>query len=97
MNALQDLEQIKQQWQAQSTTGPDLAALRERIAAENRSQRRTLGLVGLGTLVVLVLTFTQALADQPHHGLVQLRVHGRICGTGMADSTVAVPRHVAAQ
>lgn len=60
MNALQDLDQIKQQWQAQSTTGPDLAALRERIAAENRSQRRTLALVGAGTLAVLTFTFAQA-------------------------------------
>lgn len=60
MNALQDLDQIKQRWQAQSATGPDISALRERIAAENRSQRRTLALVGLGTLAVLALTFTQA-------------------------------------
>ncbi len=60
MNALRDLDEMKQRWQAQTTTGPDLAALHERVAADNRSQRRTLVLVALATLMVLGLTFAQA-------------------------------------
>jgi hypothetical protein len=60
MNALQELDHMKQRWQKQTTVGPDLAALRERVAADNRSHRRTLGIVGVTTLVVLAVTFSYA-------------------------------------
>ena len=60
MNALQDLDQLKQHWQSQSAPGPDIAALRERVAADNRSHERTLVLVGLATLLVIALTFGYA-------------------------------------
>lgn len=60
MNALRDLDQMKQQWLAQSAAGPDVAALRERVAADNRSHRRTLVLVGLATLLIIALTFGYA-------------------------------------
>lgn len=60
MNALQDLNQMKQQWRAQSAPGPDVAALRERVAADNRSHRRTLVLVAVATLLIVALTFGYA-------------------------------------
>jgi hypothetical protein len=60
MNALQDLDQMKQQWQAQSAAGPDVAALRKRVAADNRSASRTTVLVAVATLLVLALTFGYA-------------------------------------
>jgi hypothetical protein len=60
MNAPQDLDQMKQHWQAQSAAGPDVAALRKRVAADNRSHSRTLVLVGVATLLVLALTFGYA-------------------------------------
>jgi hypothetical protein len=60
MNAPHDLDQMKQRWQTQSAAGPDVAALRARVAADNRGHQRTLVLVGLGTLLVLALTFAYA-------------------------------------
>ena len=57
---------MKQRWQAQSNTGPDLAALQDRVAAENRGQRRTLVVVGSATLLILAATGFHALrSDQP--------------------------------
>jgi hypothetical protein len=60
MNAQQDLEQLKQRWQAQAAPGPDVAALRERVGADTRAHQRTLVLVGLATLLVVVLTLLYA-------------------------------------
>ncbi len=60
MNALHELEQMKQRWQAQSTSGPDATALRERVAADTRGHQRSLLLVALATLLVVTLTFVYA-------------------------------------
>lgn len=66
-NALQDLNRMKQRWQEQSAEGPDLAALQDRIAAENRGQRRTVVVVGSATVLLLILTGIHALrSDQPN-------------------------------
>lgn len=63
MNALQELNDMKRQWQSQKSADPNLAALRERVAADNRSHRRTLGLVALATLAVILFTFIHAWYD----------------------------------
>jgi len=60
MNALQNLDEMKQRWQAQATAGPDLTALRDRVAADNRNHRRTLVFVAIATLAVLLITFGYA-------------------------------------
>ena len=66
-NAFQELDRMKQRWQAQSATGPDLAALQDRVAAENRGQRRTVVVVGSLTLLVLAATGIRALlGDGPN-------------------------------
>ncbi len=96
MNALQDLDQMKQQWLAQSAAGPDVAALRERVAADNRSHRRTLVLVGLATLLIIALTFGYAWRSARCCCMVQLCVHDGVCRAGMAGGAVAVARHLAA-
>jgi hypothetical protein len=57
MNPLQELDDMRQRWQAQSTAGPDLSTLRERVAAENRNHRRTLVFVAVTTLAVLLVSF----------------------------------------
>ncbi|MEO8316585.1 MAG: hypothetical protein ABI645_17535 [Pseudomonadota bacterium] len=61
MNTLQDLDSMKQRWQAQTAAGPDLTALRDRVAADNRSYRRTLWVVAFATIAVLLITFGYAL------------------------------------
>lgn len=63
MNALQDLGSLKRHWQTQTPTPPlpELAALRERVAADTRASTRTLLLVTLGTLVVLGISLLHAL------------------------------------
>jgi hypothetical protein len=61
MNALHDLTSLKRQWQAQSPPVPEVNALRERLAADTRAHWRTLGLVGLGTALVLAATLLYAL------------------------------------
>jgi hypothetical protein len=63
MNPLQDLNDMKRQWRSQATPGPDLAALRERVAAGSRSHRRTLQLVGLATLAVILYALVHAWRD----------------------------------
>lgn len=60
MNALHDMKHMKARWQEQSAAGPDLAALRERVAADNTSHRRTLWVVALTTIAVLLITFGSA-------------------------------------
>jgi hypothetical protein len=57
MNPLQELDYMKQRWQTQAAAGPDLAALRERVATDNRNYRRTLVFVALTTLGVLAVSF----------------------------------------
>lgn len=63
MNALQELNDMKQRWQTQAAAGPDIAALRERVAADNRSHRRTLLVVGVVTLGVLIFSLVRALGS----------------------------------
>jgi hypothetical protein len=61
MNALHDLQHMKQRWQTQAAAGPDLAALRQRVAADNRSHRRMLIFVGFATMGVLLYSLVHAL------------------------------------
>jgi hypothetical protein len=60
MKPLHELDDMKERWQAQAATGPDIAALRERVAADNRSYRRTLVFLGVTTVAVLLVSFGQA-------------------------------------
>jgi hypothetical protein len=53
MNALRDLNDLKRQWQIQPKVGPDVAALRKRIAADTRAQTHTLVLVSVMTVVII--------------------------------------------
>ncbi len=61
MNIPHELGALKQQWQAQPAALPQVAALRERVAAETRASWRTLLFVTLGTMAVLGATLTYAL------------------------------------
>jgi len=63
MNALHELDDMKQQWQTQAAAGPDLAALRERVATDNRNHRRTLTFLAFATLGALLLSFGHALGS----------------------------------
>ena len=60
MNALQEFSGMRQRWQSQAASGPDVSALRQRVAADNRNQRRALWLVGTITLVVILVAFINA-------------------------------------
>jgi hypothetical protein len=60
MTPLQDLDYMKQRWQAQATAGPDIAALRERVAADNRNHHRTVAFVAVATVAVVLVSFTLA-------------------------------------
>lgn len=53
MNAQTDFGTLKRQWQAQSAPLPDIAALRERVAADTRAHWVALLLVTAGTLAIL--------------------------------------------
>lgn len=64
MNALQDLGSLKRHWQAQPSPRPDLAALRERLDADNRAHWRTLALVTFGTVLLLAVTLLYALRSR---------------------------------
>jgi hypothetical protein len=63
MNALQELNDMKQRWQTQAAAGPDIAALRERVAADNRSHRRTLLVLALATLGMLLVSLAHAVGS----------------------------------
>jgi hypothetical protein len=63
MNALQELNDMKQRWQTQAAAGPDLAALRERVSADNRNHRRTLVVLAFATLGVLLVSLAHALGS----------------------------------
>jgi hypothetical protein len=63
MNALQELNDMKQRWQTQAAAGPDIAALRERVAADNRSHRRTLLVLALATLGMLLVSLAHAIGS----------------------------------
>lgn len=67
MNATPDLGDLRQQWQRQSPPATDVAALRQRVAADTRTNRRTLVIVAIGTLLVLGFSLLRAArSDEPH-------------------------------
>jgi hypothetical protein len=63
MNALQELNDMKQRWQTQTAAGPDIAALRARVAADNRNHRRTLITLAVATLGVLIYSLAHAMTS----------------------------------
>lgn len=66
MNARPDLGTLKRQWQAASPPLPDVAALRERVAADTRGHWRALLLVTLLTVGILAAALVFALrSGQP--------------------------------
>lgn len=67
MNAIPELGDLRQQWQQQSPPATDVAALRQRVAADSRSHRRTLVIVAIGTLLVLGFSLLRAArSDEPN-------------------------------
>ena len=60
MNATPDLGDLRQQWQRQSPPATDVAALRQRVAADTRTNRRTLVIVAVGTLLMLGYSLLRA-------------------------------------
>lgn len=67
MNAIPELGNLRQQWQQQSPPAADVAALRQRVAADTRTHRRTLVIVAIGTLLVLGFTLLRAArSDEPN-------------------------------
>lgn len=66
MNATPDLGDLRQQWQRQSPPATDVAALRQRVAADSRTHRRTLVIVAIGTLLMLGYSLLRAArSDEP--------------------------------
>lgn len=61
MNALQDLNDLRQRWQTQPAPGPDAAALRQWVAMDTRSHLRTLVIVTIGTALILGVALLRAL------------------------------------
>jgi hypothetical protein len=67
LNAIPELGDLRQQWQQQSPPATDVAALRQRVAADSRTNRRTLIIVAIGTLLVLGFTLLRAArSDEPN-------------------------------
>lgn len=67
MNAIRELEGLRQQWHEQAPPAADVAALRQRVEADTRTNRRTLVLVAIGTLLVLGFTLLRAMrSDEPN-------------------------------
>jgi hypothetical protein len=67
VNAIPELGDLRQQWQQQSPPAADVTALRQRVAADSRTHRRTLVIVAIGTLLVLGFTLLRAArSDEPN-------------------------------
>jgi len=67
VNATPDLGDLRQQWQRQSPPATDVAALRQRVAADSRTHRRTLFIVAIGTLLMLGYSLLRAArSDEPN-------------------------------
>lgn len=64
MNAQPDLGSLKRQWQSAAQPLPDVAALRERVAADTRANWRALLLVLAMTIAILAGSFIYALRNQ---------------------------------
>jgi hypothetical protein len=67
VNATPDLGDLRQQWQRQSPPATDVAALRQRVAVDSRTHRRTLVIVAIGTLLMLGYSLLRAArSDEPN-------------------------------
>ena len=67
MNAIPELDNLRQRWQTQAAPATDVDALRARVAADSRNNVRTLVVVALGTLAVLGFTLLRAMrSDEPN-------------------------------
>jgi amino acid permease len=67
MNAIPELDSLRQRWQGQASPVTDVTALRERVGAESRAHLRTLVIVAVATLAVLGFTLLRALSsDEPN-------------------------------
>jgi hypothetical protein len=67
MNAIPELDSLRQKWQTQAPPATDATALRQAVAAQSRTNLRTLGIVAIGTLVVLGFTLLRAMrSDEPN-------------------------------
>jgi len=67
VNAIPELGDLRQQWQQQSPPAAAVTALRQRVAADSRTHRRTLVIVAIGTLLVLGFTLLRAArSDEPN-------------------------------
>jgi hypothetical protein len=67
MNAIPELDSLRQRWQTQAPPSADVAALRLRVAADTRNHRRTAVIVAIGTLLVLGFTLLRAVrSDEPN-------------------------------
>jgi len=66
MNAIPELNDLRRQWQTQPAPPADVAALRQRVASDTRTHTRTLGIVAIGTGLVIAATVVKALrSDEP--------------------------------
>lgn len=62
-----ELESLRQQWRTQASPAIDVATLRQWVAEDSRTNRRTLVIVTLGTLLMLGYTLLRALrSDEPN-------------------------------
>mgnify|MGYP003383170549 CR=1 FL=1 len=67
MNAIPELKSLRQQWQGQTPPSTDVVALRQMVAAESRSNIRTLVIVAIGTVLLLGFTILKGLrSDEPN-------------------------------
>ena len=66
MNAMPELNDLRQQWQGQPVPDADAAGLRQRVAADTRAHTRTLVALSIGTLLIIGATVLHALrSGQP--------------------------------
>ncbi|HYP78952.1 MAG TPA: hypothetical protein VEQ17_01585 [Steroidobacteraceae bacterium] len=66
MNAMPELNDLRQQWQGQPVPDADAAALRQRVAADTRAHTRTLVALLIGTLLIIGASVLHALrSGQP--------------------------------
>lgn len=66
MNAMPELNRLRQQWQEQPVPDADAAALRQRVAADTRAHTHTLIALSIGTLLIIGATAFHALrSGQP--------------------------------
>lgn len=66
MNPNSDLESLRQTWRTQAPPATDVAALRQRVAADTRANFRILVIVSVGTLALLGFSLLRALrSDDP--------------------------------